>query len=78
MALRVCIPRCADGSYHVGSTKQDVEARVWEHNEGVVRTAYTYTWRPVILVYCEEYDRLIDGFARERQLRGWSRQRRKR
>jgi len=29
--MTVYILRCADGSYYVGSTKQSVEARVWEH-----------------------------------------------
>jgi putative endonuclease len=33
MELWVYIVRCADGSYYVGSTKQTVEARVWEHNQ---------------------------------------------
>lgn len=71
--LWVYIVRCADGSFYVGSTKLEPEARVWEHNEGFSRTAYTYSRRPVVLVYSERYERLIDGFARERQLKGWSR-----
>jgi putative endonuclease len=28
----VCMLHCNDGSYYVGSTKQDGDARVWEHN----------------------------------------------
>src|SRR5215218_3345030 len=73
LVLWVYIVKCADGSYYVGSTKQDPEVRVWEHNEGLVRTAYTYSRRPVVLVYCEDYASWADGFARERQIKGWSR-----
>ena len=72
MELTVYILRCSDGSYYTGSTKQEIEARVWEHNEGVY-DGYTKRRRPVELVFTETYDRLIDGFARERQIKGWSR-----
>jgi len=69
----VYILRCADGSYYVGSTKRDEpEEREWEHNAGLVE-GYTSRRRPVTLVYAERYDKLIDGFARERQLKRWSR-----
>ena len=69
----VYIVRCADGSYYIGSTKQqDPRAREWEHNEGIYR-GYTYRRRPVKLVYAEYYERLLDGFSRERQLKRWSR-----
>jgi putative endonuclease len=30
--MTVYMLRCSDGSYYVGSTKQETEARVWEHN----------------------------------------------
>ena len=69
----VYILRCADGSYYVGSTKQQTpDGRVWEHNQGVVR-GYTHSRRPVELVYAEYYEKLIVGFARERQIKGLSR-----
>ena len=74
MELTVYILLCADGSYYVGSTKQEIEARVWEHNEGV-HDGYTKLRRPVTLVFTETYDRLTDGHARERQIKGWSRAR---
>jgi len=68
----VYILRCADGSYYVGSTKLEPEARVWAHNEGVV-PGYTHGRRPVVLVYAEYFERLTEGFARERQIKGWTR-----
>ncbi len=69
----VYILRCADGSYYVGSTKKpEPEAREWEHNAGLV-PGYTHSRRPVKLIYAEYYERLLDGFSRERQLKRWSR-----
>jgi len=70
--MTVYILRCADGSYYVGSTKQEVEARVWEHNNLAI-DGYTSTRRPVELVFTETYDRITDAIARERQIKGWSR-----
>jgi putative endonuclease len=77
MELTVYILLCADGSYYVGSTKQEIEARVWEHNEGIY-DSYTKSRRPVVLVFTETYERLTDGFARERQIKGWSRAKKER
>jgi putative endonuclease len=70
--MTVYILRCADGSYYVGSTKQQIEARVWEHNH-LPLDGYTARRRPVAVVFTESYDRITDAIARERQIKGWSR-----
>lgn len=72
MEVTVYILRCADGSYYTGLTKQDMEARLWEHNEGIYES-YTKKRRPVELVFAETYDQIVDAIARERQIKGWSR-----
>jgi putative endonuclease len=72
MQATVYIVRCADGSYYTGLTKQDVRARVWEHNNDPV-DGYTAARRPVVLVFAEIYERLTDAIARERQIKGWTR-----
>jgi putative endonuclease len=72
MEVVVYILRCRDGSYYTGLTKQNIEARVWEHNAGIY-DGYTARRRPVTLVFTETYDRIIDAIARERQIKGWSR-----
>jgi putative endonuclease len=65
--------RCADGSYYVGSaTGEDVGPRVDQHNAGSFK-GYTFTRRPVQLVWSEYFERITDGIAAERQLKGWSR-----
>lgn len=72
MQAIVYMLRCADGSYYVGLTKKAVEARVWEHNEGVV-DGYTKSRRPVELVFTETYERIVEAIDRERQIKGWTR-----
>ncbi len=69
----VYILRCSDGSYYTGITKQQVEARVWEHNHLPDEKSYTFKRRPVELVFTETYDRVLDAIAREKQIKGWSR-----
>jgi len=64
--------RCADGSYYVGSTRKSLEARVAEHNAGNFG-GYTAGLRPVVLVFHQEFDRITDAIAAERQVKGWKR-----
>jgi len=73
MEATVYILRCADGSYYTGLTKQPIEARVWEHNNLPDPKGFTFKRRPVVLVFSETYDRLLDAIAREKQIKGWSR-----
>jgi putative endonuclease len=73
MGVYVYMLRCADGSYYVGSaTGDDLAVRVAQHNAGSFK-GYTFTRRPVALVWSEYFDRITDGIAAERQIKGWSR-----
>ena len=73
MSYRVYILECSDGSYYTGSAA-DVEKRLWQHQEGVVPSAYTFSRRPVKLAWCsEEVGRYSDALRYERQIKGWSR-----
>ena len=72
MEATVYILRCADGSYNTGLTRQDPQARLWEHNNEPI-DSYTARRRPVRLLFCETYERLTEAIARERQIKGWSR-----
>jgi putative endonuclease len=69
----VYILRCADSSYYTGVTRREVEQRVAEHNEGVDRDSYTFSRRPVKLVYSQHFDRIDEAIASERRIKGWSR-----
>jgi putative endonuclease len=68
----VYILECADFTYYIGSTR-DLEHRLAEHESGAYPDGYTAGRRPVKLVYSEELERIDDAWARERQLHGWSR-----
>jgi putative endonuclease len=73
MGAFVYMLRCADGSYYVGSaTGSDLSTRVAEHNAGKYE-GYTHSRRPVVLVWSEYFDRIMDAIAAERQIKGWSR-----
>ena len=68
----VYMVRCRDRSFYVGVTN-DVDTRVAQHNFGIDETAYTYTRRPVVLVFCSEFADVWDAIRFEKQLKGWSR-----
>ena len=72
MAIFVYMLRCADGSYYVGSTRTNLEQRISQHNLGYFG-GYTAKRRPVTLVFAQEFQRITDAIAAERQLKGWSR-----
>jgi len=68
------ILECADGSYYVGSTR-NLEQRIFQHHQRL-GAKYTSNRLPVTLVYGEEYDRIADAYAREKQVQGWRRAKR--
>jgi putative endonuclease len=68
----VYILQCSDGSYYVGSTSNDPDARVGEHNAGVFG-GYTSTRRPVTLVFQEHFPDIRQAHDFERLIKGWSR-----
>lgn len=72
ITAHVYILRCRDERYYVGTTKDNLERRVNEHNNGHYG-GFTKSRRPVVLVYSESFDRITDAIAAERQLKGWSR-----
>ncbi len=66
------ILECANGQYYTGSTK-DLEKRLAEHQAGEGAN-FTKKHLPVKLVYFEEFQRIDKAFYREKQVQGWSRQ----
>ncbi len=66
------ILRCSNGNYYTGSTKY-LELRIAQHQNGEGAN-YTRKHGPVELVYFEVFDRIDEAFYREKQIQGWSRQ----
>ena len=64
---------CRDGSYYVGSaTGDDLSLRIAQHQSGAL-PGYTFSRRPVKLVWSEYFAQITDAIATERKVKGWSR-----
>ena len=64
--------RCSDGSYYVGHT-DNIEARIGMHKQRIVK-GYTSKRLPVKLVFLQEFNTRAEAITGERQIKGWSRQ----
>ena len=74
MGAFVYMLRCSDGSLYVGSaTGEDLSPRIDQHNAGAFPGSYTWSRRPVTLIWSEHFDRITDAIAAERRIKGWSR-----
>jgi putative endonuclease len=71
----VYILQCADSSYYVGST-EDISKRIELHAAGRA-AVWTSTRLPVQLVYHEVHESEASAIRRERQLKGWTRAKKK-
>ncbi len=69
----VYILRCIDGSYYTGITRRDLEERISEHQNGVDPKSYTFSRRPVVLIWNAHFDRIDEAVETERRVKGWSR-----
>ena len=72
MPYAIYILKCSDGSYYTGLTKE-LDARIQEHRSGVHPEAYTFTRRPVELVWSEIVETYPEAFQWEHQIKGWNR-----
>ena len=72
----VYILLCADDSFYTGVTN-NLERRLLEHNEGISEGSYTLSRRPVQLEHFEEFQFIDDAITREKQLKKWSRAKKK-
>jgi putative endonuclease len=70
--LYVYIVKCKDDSYYTGVTN-NVQKRIVEHNLGLDNKSYTFSRRPVTLVYSQEFTDLNKAIRFEKQVKGWSR-----
>ncbi len=67
---------CSDGTFYIGSTS-NLTKRISEHETGALSNSYTYSRRPVQLVWSQEFSTHEEAFAFERQIKGWSRAKKK-
>ncbi|HTF03716.1 MAG TPA: GIY-YIG nuclease family protein [Bacteroidia bacterium] len=74
--IAVYILECSDGTYYTG-VSNDPERREREHNEGLDPDAYTYSRRPVKIVWGEFYSSPLLAIATEKKIKKWSRAKKK-
>lgn len=72
MSAYLYILQCADERNDVGTTRGTLDNRVAEHQAGHF-DGFTTSRRPVTLVFHQEFDRITDAIAAERQVKGWRR-----
>ncbi len=73
MGAFVYILRCSNNSFYVGcATGDDLHHRIAQHQTGAY-AGYTFSRRPVDLVWSEHFDRITDAISAERQIKGWGR-----
>ena len=72
MTYFVYILECADKSLYVGCTN-NLNKRLEQHNNSKWGAHYTKIRRPVILKYSEKYETLIEARGREKEIKGWRR-----
>jgi len=71
--LQVYILKCSDGKYYVGVTN-DIERRIYEHNNSDDKKSFTYKRRPVELVWFSEDMDPDQAIELEKQIKGWRRE----
>jgi putative endonuclease len=68
----VYILKCSDKSYYTGVTN-NLQRRFMEHQSGVDSGSYTFTRRPLQLVFFAEFSDIELAIAKEKQIKSWSR-----
>lgn len=67
----VYILLCADKSFYTGITS-NLSKRFNEHQSGTKRDSYTYSRRPLTLVFQQEFNDVIQAIYFEKKIKGWS------
>jgi putative endonuclease len=67
----VYILECSDDSFYVGVTN-NVGRRFIEHSTGLHEDSYTFSRRPLKLVYCKQFNSPMKAIEYEKQLKGWT------
>lgn len=62
---------CSDDSYYTGITN-NTDKRTLEHNNNLDKISYTYSRRPVKLVYKESFQNPNNAIKWGKRIKGWS------
>lgn len=67
----VYILKCSDGTFYTGVTS-NLEKRISEHQSGKHADSYTFTRRPLQLVFYSEFTDINLVIEKEKQIKKWS------
>jgi putative endonuclease len=70
--LIVYILKCSDDSYYTGITN-DLNRRCAEHEKGQDTNSYTFSRRPIKLVWSNKFHSELEAIRWEKKLKGWTR-----
>ena len=68
----VYILQCSDGFLYTGFTNT-IDRRITEHQQGTIPTCFTYTRRPVHLIFQQDFNDVNQAIFFEKKLKKWSR-----
>ena len=74
--LFLYIARCSDASYYTGVTN-NLDVRIWQHNQGIDRQCYTYSRRPISIVFTDYFRDPDQAIEAEKRIKGWVRKKRR-
>jgi len=69
--LYVYILICSDKTYYTGVTNNP-EKRLIQHNTGEDKDSYTFSRRPVRMIYCEKFSDYNLAISWEKKIKKWS------
>lgn len=67
----VYILKCSDNTYYTGVTS-NLTQRMFQHNLGFYPDCYTFSRRPVALVFYAEFTDINFAIEKEKQIKKWS------
>ncbi|MFC5684437.1 GIY-YIG nuclease family protein [Flavobacterium sp. MAHUQ-51] len=67
----VYILKCSDNTYYTGVTS-NLEGRIFKHDSGFYPECYTFSRRPLVLVFFCEFTDINLAIDKEKQIKKWS------
>jgi putative endonuclease len=74
--IYVYILKCSDNTFYTGVTN-DMDRRLKEHHSGIHKDSYTYSRRPITLVYHERFSDPALAIKWEKRIKKWSQKKKK-
>lgn len=72
----VYVLKCSDGTYYTGITS-NLEKRMLGHTNGKHKDSYTFSRRPVELVFYVKFTNIALAIQKEKQIKKWSKAKKK-